>query len=136
MLRKTENIAAPTVPREAFPDDYGDTNGTPIDPFPDQGEIRDGEIRDQVAETPPAPNLVAHPRHYTGGRFETIEVIEDWGLGFHLGNAVKYLSRAEKKGNRREDLRKAAWYVLRELWRTSEQPALLERAMAILGEEV
>lgn len=62
---------------------------------------------------------VDHPKHY-GGRddhYEAIKVIEAWDLGFCLGNAVKYIARCEKKGNPVEDLRKAAWYLDREITR-------------------
>ena len=62
-------------------------------------------------------NQVEHPVHY-GGRdnpYEAIKVIEAWDLGFNLGNVVKYLSRAGKKGEPLEDLRKAAWYLNREI---------------------
>ena len=60
---------------------------------------------------------VNHPSHYTSGRFETIEVIEDWGLDFCLGNAVKYISRAGKKNPDKEieDLKKAVWYIERRI---------------------
>ena len=59
---------------------------------------------------------VNRPSHYTDGRkFETIEVIEDWGLGFCLGNTVKYISRAGRKSNHLEDLKKARWYLDREI---------------------
>lgn len=58
---------------------------------------------------------VNHPAHYTRGKFEVIDVIEDWELGFHLGNTVKYIARAGHKGDRREDLRKARWYLDREI---------------------
>lgn len=59
---------------------------------------------------------VNRPSHYTEGRkFETIEVIEDWDLGFCLGNAVKYISRAGRKSNQIEDLKKAVWYVERQI---------------------
>ena len=59
---------------------------------------------------------VNRPSHYTEGRkFETIEVIEDWGLGFCLGNTVKYISRAGRKVNHIEDLKKARWYLDREI---------------------
>lgn len=60
---------------------------------------------------------VDHPAHYGGADnpYEAIKVIEAWGLGFCLGNAVKYLSRAGKKGSRLEDLRKARWYIDREI---------------------
>lgn len=57
---------------------------------------------------------VNHPSHYAEGRrYEPIDVIEDWELDFHLGNAVKYISRAGRKGDAREDIKKAAWYLNR-----------------------
>jgi len=58
------------------------------------------------------PNeVVDHPRHYTVGRIEVIDAIEDWKLNFHLGNVVKYVARAAHKGKLLEDLRKARWYL-------------------------
>lgn len=55
---------------------------------------------------------INHPKHYCEGRkYEPIDVIEDWGLGIHGGNAVKYISRAGRKGDAIEDLEKARWYV-------------------------
>lgn len=57
---------------------------------------------------------VNHPPHYRG-KHEPIKVIEDWKLGFRLGNAVKYIARAEKKGSPIQDLEKAAWYLAREI---------------------
>ena len=57
-------------------------------------------------------NYVDHPPHYGGDViYETIKVIEAWQLDFHVGNAVKYLSRAGKKGDRLTDLEKARWYI-------------------------
>jgi hypothetical protein len=60
---------------------------------------------------------VNHPAHYGGADnlYEAIRVIEAWKLGFCDGNAVKYIARAGKKGNRLEDLRKAVWYLNREI---------------------
>lgn len=61
---------------------------------------------------------INHPPHYGGdGPYECIKVIEAWGLGFALGNAVKYLCRAGRKGDTLEDLRKARWYLEREIAR-------------------
>lgn len=62
-------------------------------------------------------DIINHPAHYTDGKFETIDAIESWRLGYHLGNAVKYISRAGKKSKdtELEDLRKARWYVKRYL---------------------
>ena len=58
---------------------------------------------------------VNHPKHYTDGKYECIDFIESWGLGFHLGNAVKYITRAGKKEpeKTKEDLEKALWYLER-----------------------
>lgn len=64
-------------------------------------------------------SAVDHPDHYGGGEspYEAIKVIEAWDLGFHLGNTVKYISRAGKKNhsNEVEDLEKAAWYLARRI---------------------
>lgn len=62
---------------------------------------------------------VSHPSHYTFGKIEVIDFIEDKKLGFHLGNAVKYISRAGRKDPAKtiEDLRKAAWYLNRQIER-------------------
>jgi hypothetical protein len=60
---------------------------------------------------------VNHPTHYNAGKIEVIEAIEDWKLGFHRGNAVKYIARAGKKDAAKtiEDLEKAIWYIRREI---------------------
>jgi hypothetical protein len=60
--------------------------------------------------------MVNHPDHYQSGKnneYEAIKVIDAWDLGFSLGNTVKYISRAGKKGKDKEleDLRKALWYL-------------------------
>jgi hypothetical protein len=61
----------------------------------------------------PAADPVNHPTHYKVGGMETIDFIEAKGLTYHLGNAVKYISRADHKGNRKQDLEKAKWYLER-----------------------
>ena len=60
---------------------------------------------------------IDHPSHYTFGRIEVIDAIEAWQLGFHLGNVVKYVARAGRKGDRLRDLQKARWYLDREIRR-------------------
>lgn len=61
---------------------------------------------------------VNHPKHYTEGRkYEPIDVIEDWKLGFNLGNTVKYISRAGRKDDIVQDLEKARFYLDREIQR-------------------
>lgn len=60
---------------------------------------------------------VNHPSHYTDGKIEVIDYIEDKGLDFCLGNAVKYISRAGRKDQSKEveDLQKAIWYINRKI---------------------
>lgn len=62
---------------------------------------------------------INHPAHYGGADnpYEAIKVIDAWQLNFSLGNTVKYISRAGKKGSKLEDLRKAAWYLQHEIER-------------------
>ena len=66
-------------------------------------------------------DAINNPQHYGGDAnpYEAIKVIEAWGLGFHLGNVVKYISRAGKKDPAKEleDLKKARWYLDREIER-------------------
>jgi len=58
-------------------------------------------------------DMVNHPPHYKAGGIETIDFIEAKELGYHLGNVVKYVTRADHKGNKLEDLKKAQWYLNR-----------------------
>lgn len=59
-----------------------------------------------------AKEQVNHPDHYKSGGMEVIDIIENFGLGFHLGNSVKYILRAGRKSpNKLEDLKKARWYL-------------------------
>ncbi|MBO7309522.1 MAG: DUF3310 domain-containing protein [Kiritimatiellae bacterium] len=62
-------------------------------------------------------SAVDHPSHYNVGKIEVIDAIEAWGLNFSLGNAVKYIARADHKGKPIEDLQKARWYIEREIER-------------------
>ena len=68
-------------------------------------------------ETEPKNDPVNRPAHYTDGKIEVIEFIEDKNLGFCLGNAVKYIARAGKKDPTKEieDLNKAKWYIERRI---------------------
>lgn len=63
------------------------------------------------------PETINHPAHYTAGGIEAITVIEAWKLGFCLGNALKYIARAGRKPGAEtvEDLKKARWYLDREI---------------------
>jgi Protein of unknwon function (DUF3310) len=68
--------------------------------------------------TDPTPDLVNHPPHYKAGGVETIDFILAKNLGFCLGNVVKYISRAGiKSHNPLEDLKKAQWYLNKEVAR-------------------
>jgi hypothetical protein len=69
-----------------------------------------------VAIDIPSPaDTVNHPAHYKVGGIETIDFIEAKKLNYNIGNVVKYLTRADHKGNKLEDLRKAQWYLTREI---------------------
>lgn len=61
--------------------------------------------------------MIDHPQHYGGENndYEAIKVIEAWELDFCLGNVVKYISRAGKKGSCVKDLKKAKWYLERKI---------------------
>lgn len=79
--------------------------------------LTDSNRKHRVTEVP-LPDMVDHPPHY-GGRddhYEVIKVLEAWMTpeevaGFCLGNTIKYVGRAGKKGDRMEDLKKARWYL-------------------------
>lgn len=70
------------------------------------------------------PDLINHPPHYTfaGSTYEVIKVIEAWDLGFHLGNAVKYIARTGKKDDALSDLKKARWYLDRKIQNLERKP--------------
>ena len=93
-----------------------DTNGNEIyeedcindSPTYPQEQLADIERREAVD----------HPDYYKRGGIEAIDAIEAWGLGFCLGNVVKYIARCGKKSDKVvEDLKKAAWYLNREIER-------------------
>jgi len=60
-------------------------------------------------------DVVNSPAHYTKGGIETIDFIEAKGLGYCLGNVVKYVSRVDEKDDPIENLEKAEWYLKREI---------------------
>ena len=97
-----------------------DTNGNEIDeeestndaPTYAQEQLEDIERREAVN----------HPAYYKTGGIEAIDVIEAWNLDFCLGNTVKYIARCGKKSDKVvEDLKKAAWYLNREIERRKEK---------------
>lgn len=80
--------------------------------------IREQQI--EALQRPAEADVVNHPPHYTGhaSGIECIQVTEH--MNFCIGNAVKYLWRAGSKGDPIEDLRKAAWYINREIERLAK----------------
>ena len=60
-----------------------------------------------------ADDKVNSPSHYKVGGIETIDFIEAKQLDYHLGNVVKYISRADHKDEKLENLKKAQWYLNR-----------------------
>jgi hypothetical protein len=57
---------------------------------------------------------VNSPSHYRGKSMQAIDVIENFDLHFNLGNAIKYILRAQHKDDKVQDLKKAIWYLERE----------------------
>ena len=74
---------------------------------------RGHEVITPITMEEPQADPVNHPAHYKVGGMETIDFIEAKDLSYHLGNAVKYISRADHKGDRKQDLEKAKWYIER-----------------------
>lgn len=103
------------------------------------GPARDKYTAEQgcrTADTPPPepgstvmrsvdvqPDLVNRPAHYPRGQIEVISAIEDWQLGYHRGQVIKYVARAGHKDATKEveDLQKAKWYLEREILRLTTQ---------------
>jgi hypothetical protein len=96
--------------------------GVPIEAYAkEKGLSFKSRMQSALDRARPVPDIVAthhtdmvnHPAHYKAGGIETIDFIEAKELGYHLGNVVKYVSRADHKGNKLEDLKKAQWYLAR-----------------------
>jgi hypothetical protein len=84
-----------------------------------QGSIENPQIVAVATSSTPVADNVNHPAHYKTGGIETIDFIEAKKLNYNLGNVVKYVTRADHKGNRKEDLQKARWYLYREIEKLS-----------------
>jgi hypothetical protein len=61
------------------------------------------------------PDMINHPKHYNVDGYEVIDIIDAFKLNFNMGNALKYLLRADRKGNKEQDINKAIWYLQREI---------------------
>jgi len=80
------------------------------------------EFKTPQDETPrPKIDMINQPPHYTNTDVEPINAIEAWQLNYRLGNVVKYVARANFKDNYLEDLKKARWYLDREIAKSEEQ---------------
>ena len=66
-------------------------------------------------------DMVNHPQHYSAHGIEPIDYIESHDLNFNLGNVIKYISRAPFKGTELQDLKKAKWYLEREIKKHDKQ---------------
>lgn len=88
--------------------------------------VEEGQaLRKQFRKDSSRAEKVNHPAHYGTKEdpYEAIKVIEAWDLDFHLGNVIKYIARAGKKGNELEDLEKAVWYLNRRIKRLKSNRA-------------
>jgi len=86
-----------------------------------QNHRRDRYHKNKHKLLPKQVNNVNHPNHYNQGKIEVIDAIEDWDLGFNDGNVIKYVSRYKHKGRPLEDLKKAKWYLEREIKRIEKK---------------
>jgi hypothetical protein len=77
-------------------------------------EIEEGIKNSRLAQSRSVTtDTVNHPPHYKTGGIEVIDFIEAKNLSYHLGNVIKYIARADHKGNKKDDLLKAQWYLTR-----------------------
>lgn len=88
-----------------------DAEKAPAIPAP----VQQIELPVVLVDETPQEDVVNHPAHYKTGGIETIDFIEAKQLNYHLGNVVKYITRADHKGSRLENLKKAEWYLKREI---------------------
>lgn len=97
-----------------------ETESVAEEPEPEEvSEETTVDTAQDTEEVPVVSDAVNHPKHYTCSKpeFETIEVIDAYGMDFSLGNAYKYIIRAKSKGYLIQDLKKAAWYLQRVITR-------------------
>ncbi len=92
------------------------SNKPPVQCTKRSGHVGEPHFSDGRVWTNDEVDLVNHPPHYkSASGLEVIDVIESFGLGFRLGNCIKYILRHSNKGNPLEDLAKARWYLEREI---------------------
>ena len=123
-----------TCPYGSLEDARGMINGIPncrmveaIDP-----PSLDPPMEARASQDSPGPDMIHCPPHYTCTDVEPLDVIEAWGLGYRLGNVIKYIGRHQHKGSPLADLQKGMFYLEREILileqEEQEQDAMLERA--------
>jgi hypothetical protein len=80
-------------------------------------KVREGDVMAMLKNhTQETKEMVNHPAHYGGDNpMEVIKIIDHYKLPFSLGNTIKYVLRSDSKGNKLEDLKKAAWYLQHEI---------------------
>lgn len=107
MVKRGMDKGLKTAPKQNWKVVHISTSDTSIE------EAMEQELPITMEE--PKADPVNHPAHYKYGGIETIDFIEAKKLNYNMGNAVKYITRADHKGNRKQDLEKAIWYLKREL---------------------
>ena len=98
-----------------YEDSVTDTTPNRMAELAYEAGIATAKLEGVAAYEPMKPDAVNHPAHYKVGGIETIDFIEAKKLNYNIGNVIKYLTRADHKGNRKQDLEKAKWYLEREL---------------------
>lgn len=82
---------------------------------------KEEKVMNKIKLAPPEGDPVNHPAYYQGANgIESIDVIEGFGLNYHLGQVIKYVLRCGKKGHRLQDLKKAEFYLRREIKNSEE----------------
>lgn len=104
-----DTIGGLTLTRKALND------GTYVYRWVREDIVKSGKVLVDDPKSAPKADNVNHPAHYKVGGIETIDFIEAKKLNYNLGNVVKYITRADHKGNTQEDLLKARWYLNREI---------------------
>lgn len=105
----------------------------PDNPSAQLEQIERSGATDEVMRKTYGPKLSSdstNPVHYQAGNIQAIDVIEDFDLGFDLGNAIKYILRAGKKGSEEKDLKKAIWYIMHHLgWEPQKNQKMVDLRM-------
>jgi len=128
------SVPHPTYERKVQPEPQEDREKGPLTQYKNKPKLNYDEIKkaykDMLNSTeswkypdPPKKETkgddVNHPDYYNDGKFEVIDVIEDWSLDFNAGNVIKYVARAKlkhtSKAEQKKDLQKALWYIQRML---------------------